>query len=209
MDKIHAPQLGPRSMQSSTNTSDENAKLRTARDAAHRLLSGFPDYSKTPPEYLLAIVEALASFPDSIIDRIADRRHGLPAMCRFLPVVADVVAMGTDLMDREAKRTEATRRFQARGEPVERHDPPRASPERIDEILASTGFPKHGGKPLPPEWITTPDPQAAWRKQGPPSPQLLAVMAAQAAANREWLDSLTSSRVADIEADTTSAMHDT
>lgn len=64
---------------------------------AKLILKTYPEYSKSPPEYLAAIVSVIASYPLETQNRLANLRVGIPAKCKFLPTVADIVQMGDEL----------------------------------------------------------------------------------------------------------------
>lgn len=55
------------------------------------ILKRYPDYGRAPAEYVLAIIEIIASYPITTIEHLADIKIGVSAACKFLPTVADVV----------------------------------------------------------------------------------------------------------------------
>ena len=65
--------------------------LKNASAVAKLILSSYPEYSKSPPEYLAAIVSVIATYPLETQNRLANLRVGIPAKCAFLPTVADIV----------------------------------------------------------------------------------------------------------------------
>lgn len=67
------------------------------------MLSAFPDYGKSAPEYLLSVTELLASYPPDVQVKLADHRTGIPAKTQFLPTVAVIVEMADNLMAQQAK----------------------------------------------------------------------------------------------------------
>jgi hypothetical protein len=77
--------------------SDVAMKEDTARKAARRILSCYPDYNKAPPEYIDNIIGLLAGYDEEICIRLSDLRTGIASRCVFLPTIADLVAMATEL----------------------------------------------------------------------------------------------------------------
>lgn len=64
------------------------------------------------------MIEALASYPAWVHERIGHPTEGLSARCRFLPTVADIVEMAVPLVqameDREERRTQTAYRASLR-----------------------------------------------------------------------------------------------
>ncbi len=75
------------------STTSDAEKMQNASRVAKQVLGAFPDYAKTTPEYTLAIVRVIASYPPWVQSKLADLRTGIPAKCKFLPTVADIVEM--------------------------------------------------------------------------------------------------------------------
>lgn len=74
------------------------------------ILSCYPDYGKAPPEYAVNITDVLASFPEWAMVKLCNLREGIPAKCKFLPTVADIVQMG-DAIIAARQFTEETERL--------------------------------------------------------------------------------------------------
>lgn len=97
--------LSPQDLTSSTQPSPSASasleRLKAGRDAAKAILSRFPDYGKSSPEYLAGIAELLAGYPADVVRQMTDPRIGISAICKFLPTQADIVEYAERL---EAKR---------------------------------------------------------------------------------------------------------
>jgi hypothetical protein len=84
-------------------TKPSAAQIDTARTAAKKILSTYPDYGKAPPEYIVSFAEALSYLTPDEIAAVTDPRNGVASRCQFLPTIADIHAV---LRERQA-RTEA------------------------------------------------------------------------------------------------------
>lgn len=58
----------------------------------------YPDYGKAPPEYAVNVIDVISTFPEWVMVDLCNLRTGIPAKCKFLPTVADIVRMGEDLI---------------------------------------------------------------------------------------------------------------
>ncbi len=56
------------------------------------MLLCFPDYGKAPPDYIKSIAEVVGGYSPEMQERLANKIHGIPARCKYLPTVADIVA---------------------------------------------------------------------------------------------------------------------
>jgi len=70
------------------------------------IFSCYPDYGKAPPEYIVNVIDVLATFPEWVLVKLCDLRTGIPARCNFLPTVADVVKAGDRIILEENLRVE-------------------------------------------------------------------------------------------------------
>lgn len=66
-------------------------------------MSAFPDYLKSPPEYLLTMTELMASYPEHIQRAICDVKTGLASKEEFLPSSKKVTDFADRLQADEAK----------------------------------------------------------------------------------------------------------
>lgn len=71
----------------------DSESLGYATETAKRMLKVYPDYSKSPPDYLAAIVSILSTYPRHTQNRLADLKTGIPGKCTYLPTVADIVKL--------------------------------------------------------------------------------------------------------------------
>lgn len=86
--------IAKRSTTSSPGSNQALNHAKYAMEAAEQILKCYPDYGKAPDSYIVALSEALASYPRETIARLAHRVHGIPGKCKFLPTVADVIEQG-------------------------------------------------------------------------------------------------------------------
>lgn len=77
--------------------------MKKARDTALKILQRFPDYGKSPPQYVAGLVELIRTYPADIQAEFADVRTGISARTKFLPTAADFVDMANEI---EAKRAQ-------------------------------------------------------------------------------------------------------
>jgi hypothetical protein len=78
-------------------------QLEAARRTTKRLIAGFPDYGKAPPDYLVALTECLAHLTPQEHAAVNDPRTGLATVCKYLPTPGDVHEF---LRNREAKENQ-------------------------------------------------------------------------------------------------------
>jgi hypothetical protein len=74
------------------------AGIEAAKKAAVMILSCYPDYGKTSPQYIARITEAMATFPEWVLVEMCNLRTGIPATCEFLPTVAAIAKAGEEIM---------------------------------------------------------------------------------------------------------------
>ena len=101
MDLIASKTRSPRDLISSTgplrSESEDLQRLKAGRDAAKSILSRFPDYGKSPPEYLAGMSELLSTFPADMLRTMTDPRIGISAKHKFSPTQADVIEFADHL----------------------------------------------------------------------------------------------------------------
>lgn len=85
---------------STTSKPDHNTPIGTkaATKAAERILSCYPDGGKATPEYIVNLIDVIATYPNHVVAALTDLRTGIPAFCQFIPTVSDVVRMGNQLL---------------------------------------------------------------------------------------------------------------
>lgn len=120
-----------------SSTSLNAASARQASDLARRILGGYPDYGKAPPEYLLSITEYLAYLPAEDQEALAHPVSGIASKCTFLPTKAQ---MAEFLADRHKRtNTRATGyRYLKPGEEDEIDIPP--AERRKAQVLRELGY---------------------------------------------------------------------
>ena len=75
------------------------------------MLKSYPEYGKTPPEYLAGIVGAFSNYPASVQEKLADPIRGLRGKCAFLPTIADVVKLADEFSEAEFRSAELNRKY--------------------------------------------------------------------------------------------------
>lgn len=69
------------------------ASKKEAQNAAQMILSCYPDFGKAPPEYIVNLIDLLATYPNHILRQLVDLREGIVSQCSYLPALADIVRM--------------------------------------------------------------------------------------------------------------------
>lgn len=64
------------------------------------ILSRFPDYGKSPAEYLAGMAELFSTFPAEMLRTMTDPRIGISASHKFLPTQADVIEFADMLREK-------------------------------------------------------------------------------------------------------------
>lgn len=78
------------------------------------MLRAFPDYGKSPPEYVASIVNLLAEYPAHIQERLADIRFGIPSKTDFLPTPKIITEFAEKHLQAEREATDHAKRFAGR-----------------------------------------------------------------------------------------------
>ena len=76
-------------------------RMEAGRRAAKKILSGFPDYGKAPPEYVVNLAESLSYLNDEELAVILHPINGVLARTKFLPTFADISAVLVDHRSRQ------------------------------------------------------------------------------------------------------------
>jgi hypothetical protein len=75
--------------------------MDAGRKAAKKILSGFPDYGKAPPEYVVNLAESLSYLNDEELAVVLHPLNGVLARTKFLPTFADIAAVLQDHKNRQ------------------------------------------------------------------------------------------------------------
>ena len=78
------------------------------------MLRAFPDYGKSPPEYVASIVNLLAEYPAHIQERLADVRFGIPSKTDFLPTPKNITEFAEKHLQAEREAADHYQRFAGR-----------------------------------------------------------------------------------------------
>lgn len=90
-----ATELPPQSTDTSTALNKRRAQVARY---AKLLLGCFRTGDATDPEvYAGAVIIVLADYPDDVIERVVDPRHGLPSRMNWLPTIAEIKSACEDL----------------------------------------------------------------------------------------------------------------
>jgi hypothetical protein len=73
-------------------------------ELAEKMLRSYPDYGKSPPEYLAGIGGVLAELSFEVRKELFDPMRGIRSRCKFLPTIADIVEMADQIGTRFARR---------------------------------------------------------------------------------------------------------
>lgn len=84
------------------------------------MLAGFPDYGKTSAEYVPAITAVMESYPITVQERLSDFRTGIPARCKFLPTIAEIVELGDEILRSIARSRPKPILIEVKQDPAER-----------------------------------------------------------------------------------------
>lgn len=74
-------------------TKPSAVQVDSARKAAKKILGGYPDYGKAPPEYVINFAEALSFLTAEELAAVTDPRNGVASRCQYLPTIADIHAL--------------------------------------------------------------------------------------------------------------------
>lgn len=99
-DKNVLPFAKVSSKPSTTSMADHSkpSGTKAATKTAEAILSCYPDIGKATPEYIVNLIDVLATFPLYVLAALADLRTGIPAQCQYMPTVADIVRAGNEAM---------------------------------------------------------------------------------------------------------------
>lgn len=95
-------------------------RMEAGRKAAKKILSGFPDYGKAPPEYVVNLAESLSYLNHEELAVILHPINGVLARTKFLPTFADISAVLVEHRNRQEQFTPAHtsyKRFEPAPEP--------------------------------------------------------------------------------------------
>jgi hypothetical protein len=79
-----------------------------------RILRAFPDYGKSPPEYVASLVQLMCEYPVHIQEKCADLRRGVASKTDFLPTIKTISEMADGFVRDEAKAKSFAGRFSGR-----------------------------------------------------------------------------------------------
>lgn len=76
-----------------SQTRPSAAQVDSARKAAKRILTSYPDYGKAPPEYGVNLAEYLSYLSDEEMAVVMHPKTGITSKTSFLPTNADIQAL--------------------------------------------------------------------------------------------------------------------
>lgn len=86
-----------------SQTRPSAAQVDTARKAAKKILTSYPDYGKAPPEYGVNLADYLSYLTDDEMAVVMHPRTGITSKSAFLPTNADIQALLREHEERQAK----------------------------------------------------------------------------------------------------------
>lgn len=133
-NQIPSRQASQSSMRPLPSKSAERLKLASAN--TQKMLRAFPDYGKSPPEYVAAIVALMAEYPAHIQDKLADTRFGVPSKTEFLPTPKIITELAEAYLRHERELADYDRRFSR--QPIKGQQP-RAPHRPFPQLWAEFG----------------------------------------------------------------------
>lgn len=101
----------------------------------------YPDYGKAPPEYIVSLTELLASYPETVIWKLADLRSGVASRTTWLPTIADVTKLADQYLEAARQRQAYGQRREVEPEVKTQFDPfPKLTAEFGHEALKGKTF---------------------------------------------------------------------
>ncbi len=100
------------------------------------MLRAFPDYGKSPPEYVASITALLAEYPANIQERLANTRFGVPSKTEFLPTPKIITELAEKWMQHEREMSSLDAKFTGR---IARDITPRAPFRPFPQLWAEFG----------------------------------------------------------------------
>jgi len=100
------------------------------------MLRAFPDYGKSPPEYVASITALLAEYPANIQERLANIRFGVPSKTEFLPTPKVITELAEKWLQDEREISSFDARFTGR---IARDITPRAPFRPFNQLWAEFG----------------------------------------------------------------------
>ena len=98
------------------------------------MLKSYPDYGKSPPEYLAGIVSVFAEYPIEIQQKLFNPLRGIRSKCAFLPTIADIVKLADEFLAKASSQAEFETRF---SRPFQTHAPARIPFEPFPQLWAA------------------------------------------------------------------------
>jgi hypothetical protein len=71
--------------------------MEVSKGYAKKLLATYPDYGKATEGYVLAVIEVFSTYGENVLIELVNARTGLPAKCKFLPTIAEIVEFAEPL----------------------------------------------------------------------------------------------------------------
>ena len=100
------------------------------------MLRAFPDYGKSPPEYVASITALLAEYPANIQERLSHVRFGVPSKTEFLPTSKVITELAEKWLQDEREISSLDARFTGR---IARDITPRAPFRPFNQLWAEFG----------------------------------------------------------------------
>lgn len=95
-----------------SQTRPSAAQVDSARKAAKRILTSYPDYGKAPPEYGVNLAEYLSYLSDEEIAVVMHPKTGITSKTSFLPTNAEIQALLREHEERQRQYKPAHTHYQ-------------------------------------------------------------------------------------------------
>lgn len=120
-------------------------RMEAGRRAAKKILSGFPDYGKAPPEYVVNLAESLSYLNDEELAVVLHPINGVLARTKFLPTFADISAVLVDHRNKQEQFKPAPtqyKRLEAESGPWDRETDYERKARVVKELLGYNPSPQ-------------------------------------------------------------------
>ena len=166
-------------------TKPSAAQVDSARKAAKKILGGYPDYGKAPPEYIINFAEALSYLTPEELGAVTDPRDGVASRCQYLPTIADIHALLREQKEKAEQFRPAHTNYRRLNDHTGPWDQETDFERKKRVVLEALGYdPDERGRPAKKRIFSPPSAQEVANLQlktpsAPPSPYLISLLKEQ------------------------------